>query len=85
MPKHDAGEPTRSPGRGLATQSRNLVMPPLLSVQSGYLVLDSGFWWHEPSGEHPLSYAAFVAPSALHPGPGLLDGKVSASSKGFRG
>lgn len=57
MPKHDAGEPTRSLARGLATQSRNLMMLPLLSIQSEYLVLDSGFWWHEPgaSVEHPLS------------------------------
>lgn len=44
MPKHDAGEPTRSLGRGLATETQKLVMPPLLSFQSGYLVLDSGFW-----------------------------------------
>lgn len=43
MPKHDAGEPTRSPGRGLATDSRDLEMPPLLSARSGDLVL-SGRW-----------------------------------------
>lgn len=48
MPKHDAGEPTRSLGGGLATEeTQNFAMPPPLSSQ--------GTWfWTVGSGDTNL-------------------------------
>lgn len=58
---------------------------PVRVLGSGQQLLETPAWglW----GASAELRAAFVAPCqpALHPGPGLLGGKVSASRKGFRG
>lgn len=61
MPKHDAGEPTRLLGRGLAAESLKLMMPPLLSSH-GTWFRTAALLTQRPgaSGKFLLSYVGSV-------------------------
>lgn len=80
MSKRDSGEPTRNLGKGQAAESRNPMMPPLLSSQGTWfwtvaLVTHAWGLW-EASTE--LCWLCYLPCATTPPGPGLLDGKVPA-------